>query len=302
VTEFNDIFTDLSKPGAYSTKCIKYMKGNTNDLVKQLRKNETYSLHKSVRKKYKRRKIVVHYPGQILQMDLVDMIKFSRQNSHYKYIINCIDLFSKKLWSKPIKFKTGKAVTDAIKSMFAEMEYPPQTIIFDEGKEFLNKQIDRLFESYNIHSYSILTSKKAGAVERVNRTIKSIMWRYFTEKKTKRWVDVLPDIVNNYNSTFHRSIKMSPNSVTWSNRKIVYKRLYPDIKVRIKCKLKVDDNVRIALKKDIFEKGYTQSWSKDIYRVQKVFQRNRVCWYQLVDEHGKKYPKYKYYQQLNLVS
>ncbi len=90
VTEFNDIFTDLSKPGAYSTKCIKYMKGNTNDLVKQLRKNETYSLHKSVRKNYKRRQIVVHYPGQILQMDLVDMIKFSHQNSHYKYIINCI--------------------------------------------------------------------------------------------------------------------------------------------------------------------------------------------------------------------
>ena len=230
------------------------------------------------------------------------MIKFSRQNSHYKYIINCIDLFSKKLWSKPIKLKTGHEVTKAIKSMLADMEYPPQTIIFDEGKEFVNKQIDKLFATYNIHSYSILTAKKAGGVERVNRTIKSIMWRYFTEKKTKRWVDVLPDIVKNYNSTFHRSIKMSPNDVTWSNRKIVYKRLYPDIKVRIKCRLKVGDRVRIALKKDIFEKGYTQSWSQDIYSIQKVFQRNRVCWYQLVDKNGKKYPKNKYYQQLNLVA
>ena len=110
------------------------MHGKTKDLVTQLRKNKTYSLHKSVRKKFKRRKIVVKYPGQILQMDLVDMIKYSRQNSHYKYIINCIDLFSKKLWSKPIKHKTGREVTNAIKSMFAEMEYPPQTIIFDEGK------------------------------------------------------------------------------------------------------------------------------------------------------------------------
>ena len=105
-------------------------------------------------------------------MDLVDMIKYSSQNSHYKYIINCVDLFSKKLWSKPIKHKTGKEVTNAIKSMFEEMEYPPQTIIFDEGKEFLNKDVNGLFSKYNIHSYSILTSKKAGAVERVNRTIK----------------------------------------------------------------------------------------------------------------------------------
>ena len=80
------------------------------------------------------------------------------------------------------------------------------------------------------------------------------MWRYFTDKKTKRWVDVLPQMTKNYNSTFHRSIKMSPNSVTWDNRKTVYKQLYPDINVRIKCKLKVGDTVRIALKKDIFEK------------------------------------------------
>ena len=277
------------------------MTGKKKDLVKQLRKNETYSLHKTVRKKFKRRKIVVEYPGQILQMDLVDMIKFSRQNSHYKYIINCIDLFSKKLWSKPIKLKTGKEVTNAIKSMFTEMEYPPQTIIFDEGKEFLNKDVGKLFAKYNIHSYSILTAKKAGAVERVNRTIKSIMWRYFTENKTKRWVPVLPEIIKNYNSTFHRSINMSPNSVTWANRKTVYKTLYPDINVRTKCKLKVGDTVRIVLKKDIFEKGYTQSWSKEIYTIDKVFQRNKVCWYRLVDRDGNKYPKYKYYQQLNLV-
>jgi hypothetical protein len=278
------------------------MNGNKKDLVKQLGKNETYSLHKTVRKNFKRRKIVVAYPGQILQMDLVDMIKYSHQNSHYKYIINCIDLFSKKLWSKPLKLKTGKEVTNAIKSMFAEMEYPPQTIIFDEGKEFLNKDVGRLFAKYNIHSYSILTAKKAGAVERVNRTIKTIMWRYFTEKKSKRWVDVLPEIINNYNSTFHRSIKMPPNSVTFKNRKQVYKALYPDINVRIKCKLRVGDTVRIALKKDIFEKGYTQSWSKEIYTIDKVFQRNKVCWYRLVDHDGKRYSKYKYYQQLNLVA
>ncbi len=278
------------------------MHGKEQDLLKELRKNKTYSLHKSVRKKFKRRKIIVKYPGQILQMDLVDMIKYSGQNSHYKYIINCIDLFSKKLWSKPIKHKTGREVTNAIKSMFSEMEYPPQTIVFDEGKEFLNKDVNRLFAKFNIHSYSILTSKKAGAVERVNRTIKSIMWRYFTDKKTKRWVDVLPKIVKNYNSTFHQSIKMSPNSVTWDNRKTVYKSLYPDIKVIINCKLKVGDRVRIALNKDIFEKGYTQSWSKEIYTIDKVFQRNKVCWYRLIAPDGTKYSKYKYYQQLNLVS
>ena len=95
---------------------------------------------------------------------------------------------------------------------------------------------------------------------------------------------------------------MTPNEVTWDNRKEVFKRMFPDSDARIKCRLKEKDRVRIALNKDLFEKGYTKNWSDEIYIITKVFQRNKVCWYKLEDSTVKPYPKYKYYYQLNLVA
>jgi hypothetical protein len=81
----------------------------------------------------------------------------------------------------------------------------------------------------------------------------------------------LDDIVSNYNDTYHRTIKMSPAQVTWKNRNKVFKIMFPNKSVRINCRLKIGDEVRIALNKNIFEKWFTQNWSKDIFTIFKVF-------------------------------
>ena len=78
--------------------------------------------------------------------------------------------------------------------------------------------------------------------------------------------------------------------------------MYPNIHDRIDCKLQEKDKVRVALKKSIFDKGYTQNWSKEIFTVVKVFQRGGVCWYRIKDQAGNLYPKGKYYFDLNLVA
>mgnify|MGYP000054096583 CR=1 FL=1 len=288
---FDKLYKDLSQPGAYTRKIEKY-----------LNKNTTHSLHKPRRKKFKRRRIIVRYPLQIVEMDLIELRQISGSNSNYNYILLTIDLFSKKIWLRKLKTKTGEETADAIKSIIVDMDTPPQTVIFDEGLEFYNKYVDLLFAQYNIHSYSIRTSTKAGAAERANRTIKSIIWKYFTEHKTKRYVDALENIQENYNNTYHRVIKMTPNQVTWENRKKVFKDMYPEIHDRIKCKLKEGNKVRVALYKDIFKKGYTQNWSTEIYTVYRVFQRAGVCWYKIKDQSGNIYPKAKYYYDLNLVA
>jgi len=281
----------LAQPGSYTTKIKRYLNAN-----------KTYSLHKQRRRKFKRRKIITYYPGQIIQMDLIDVRNISRFNYGWSYILNVIDCFSKYIWMRKLRTKNGVEVSEAIKSTFQDMDWPPQTVIFDEGLEFKNKHVDRLFMQYNIHSYSILTSTKAGAAERANRTIKTMMYKYFTANNTHKWIDVLSKIAENYNSTYHRVIGMAPKEVTWSNRKIVFKRSFPNINDTIKCKLKRGDRVRIALNKDIFEKGYTKNWSEEIYVISGVRQKSGVCWYKLVDTTGKLYPKSKYYYQLNLVS
>ena len=288
---FDQVYHDLAQPGSFTRKIEKY-----------LRANQTHSLHKPRRKKFKRRRIIVYYPSQIVEMDLIEMRQISGNNRNYKYILLAIDLFSKKIWLRKMKTKSGPETADAIKSILVSMEYPPQTVIFDEGLEFYNRYVDMLFSQYSIHYYSIKSSTKAGAAERANRTIKSMIWKFFTEFKTKTWVNKLNEFESTYNNTYHRIIKRSPNEVTWADRKKIFKLMYPNIDDRIDCKLQVNDKVRVALKKSIFEKGYTQNWTKEIFTVVKVRQRSGVCWYRIKDQAGNLLPKGKYYYELNLVA
>lgn len=139
-------------------------------------------------------------------------------------------------------------------------------------------------------------------MERVNRTIKSRIQKYFHQNNTKKWIDIYEDVVSNYNNTPHSATGVAPNQVTEINRDEVYKRLYPDILLRTVCKLKVGDKVRKILEKDIFEKGYTKNWSEEIYTISKVKQSNGVCYYYLTDLDNKSLPGIFYYFQLNLVS
>jgi len=287
---FDTIYSDLRQPGAFSRKIIRF-----------LQQNKTHSLHKSVRKKFKRRKIITHYPGQIVQMDLIDLQKFGGANSGYSWILVALDCFSKKLWLRALKKKEARETADAIRSIFHDMNYPVQTVIFDEGKEFVNKDVNMLFAQFNIHSYHIYTKIKAGAVERVNKTIKHIIWKLFTETGRNRWIDNLEDIQSNYNDTYHNTIKMRPNDVTWHNRRKVFKNSFPDIHDKTNCRLKKGDEVRVALNKETFDKSYKVNWSEDIFTIVRVFQRSGVCWYRLKDQNGTIYPKGKYFYQLNKV-
>ena len=167
-------------------------------------------------------------------MDLIDMKNVENHNRGWNYILNVIDLFSKKIWLRKLKTKSGKEVASAIKSVFAAMDDPPQSVIFDEGLEFYNKYVDMLFLQYNIHYYSIRTIKKASTAERAIKTVKSIIFQYFTEHHTEKWIDILENIQNDYNNSYHNSIKMTPNEVTWENRKEVFNRLFPKFDSRIK--------------------------------------------------------------------
>ena len=287
---FDQLYSDLTQPGAYTNKILKY-----------LRRNKAHSLFKRRRQKFPRRKIITRYPGNIVQSDLIDMQKFSGRNSGYHFILVVIDCFSKKLWARPLKTKRGQETAQALRSILESMKFSVQTMIFDEGLEYVNQYVSNLLNEFNIHSYHIKSRLKASTAERVNRTIKQALWKIFHETKKTRWIDVLDDVVDNYNKTYHTTIKMSPDEVTWENRKQVFKNSFPKIKDRITCRLKKGDRVRVQLNKDIFEKGFTQNWSDEIFEIVAAFQKNGLCWYRIKDEQGNIYPKFKYFYELNKV-
>jgi hypothetical protein len=122
---------------------------------------------------------------------------------------------------------------------------------------------------------------KASIVERFNRTLKTKMWKYFTQVGNRKWIDIVDDLVYNYNNSFHRSIKMTPTEASnKKNESIVHKNLYgneTDVK-SIKPKFKVGDRVRISKYKKVFDKGYLPNWTTELFTVSKVLNTTPITY------------------------
>ena len=110
---------------------------------------------------------------------------------------------------------------------------------------------------------------KAAMVERFNRTMKTRMYKYFTSNNTKRYVDVLPELISGYNNTVHSSINMAPANVLRPIDVIkIRQRLYGSTVVK-NYKYRVGDHVRISKARRQFKKGYLPNWTEEVFIITK---------------------------------
>ena len=246
---------------------------------------------------------MARYKDEQWQADLIEYRDLQYQNRGNKYILLVIDVFSKVIYAEAIKQKTGDLTAEAMDRILQNAQ-PPVMLVTDGGKEFFNSHFDKVMISHNIHHFRqpTRTKWKTAVAERANRTIKTRINRWMQQTKKKNWVSIYKQIVENYNKTPHSAHKLAPLDVTNENRKLVYKRLYPLSRITVECRLKVGDKVRRLREKEKYEKGYTQTWSDEIYTISAVRQRNAVCWYKLEDSTGKELTGIYYYYTLNLVA
>ena len=100
----------------------------------------------------------------------------------------------------------------------------------DKGTEFLNPTFQFMLRRHGIKFYTSENEDiKAAVVKQFNKTLKGKMYRYFTARHTRRYVDVLPNLMHSYTRTYHRCIGMTPMDVTPYNEDVVRGRLYPVI-------------------------------------------------------------------------
>ena len=119
--------------------------------------------------------------------------------------------------------------------------------------------------------YSTHNEEKFVIAERFIRTLKNKIFKHMTAISKNVYFDVLDDIVNKYNNTVHRTIKMKPIDVTDDS----YAEYNEDFNKK-DPKFKVGDHVRISKYKNIFSKGYTQNWSEEVFVFSKI--KNAVSW------------------------
>ena len=125
--------------------------------------------------------------------------------------------------------------------------------------------------------YSTYNEGKSVLAERFIRTLKNKILKHMTAISKSVYVDVLDDIVDKYNNTIYRTIKMKPFDVTGD----FYAECNEDLNKK-DPKFKVGDHVKISKYKSIFPKGYTPNWSEEGFVISKV--KNTVPWTYVVND------------------
>ena len=224
-------------------------------------------LHKPIIKKFKKRKVYSQFKDNIWGVDLADMQSLCRKNKGIKYLLCVIDLYSKYAFVIPLKDKKGISILNAFNKIVKQSNRKPNKIWVDQGSEFYNNNFKKWLSDNNIIMYSTYNECKSVVAERFIRTLKNKLYKHMTAIGKNVYYDVLDDVVNKYNNTKHSTIKMKPIDVRDNNNN---KRVYIDEHNEKRSRFKVGDRVRISKFKNIFAKGYTPNWSKEIFIVDKI--------------------------------
>ncbi len=286
INKYASVYYDPSNPGSFGgvDKFWREVGGSKEDATEWLKTQATYTLHRPARKRYKRNRIQVAGLDDQWEADLVDVQGIAKFNNNIKYLLTVIDSLSKFAFVIPLKDKTGQSIVKAFTKIFKTRQ--PRKLRTDKGKEFLNRPFQDFLKKRGIIFFTSNNVTKAAIIERYNRTLQEKMYRYFTASNTQRYIDVLESIVESYNSSIHSTTKYAPRDVDVMNAENVWRKMYKYVQVKKKKPtFKVGDLVRISKAKKTFEKGYKPNWTREVFKVTRVYKK-RIPAYKLYDLMG----------------
>jgi transposase InsO family protein len=313
------IYTDPSDPGSFggvdrlwkSVKRQKKKKVSVKyaDVTKFLKGQETYTLHKQIRRKFTRNPTIVKGIDAQWQADLADVSQLSAKNDGHNFLLTVVDCFSKFAWVVPVKQKSSVEMLASFQKLFANSNPRiPKRLQTDKGKEFLNASVQQYLKKMGVEHFVTNNETKAAMVERFNRTLKSRMYAYFTENNTTKYIDILEAIVKSYNESEHRTIGMRPCDVKEKDEERLWQKMYGAIAsivvpshsssrsssssrvyrqgVNINNAPKTGSCVRISKAKTTFDKGYLPNWTRELFKVKQVKKCAPKRLYKLTDYNG----------------
>ena len=164
-------------------------------------------LHKQIIRKFKKRKVYSSFNDNVWGIDLSDMQSLSKYNKGIKYLLCTIDLFSKHAWVISLKNKKRTSIVNGFQKIISKGR-KSNKIWTDQGSEFYNNSFKDFLKMNNIEMYSNFNEGKSVVAERFIRTLKNKIFKHMTAISSNIYFNKLDDIVNKYNNTVHRTIKM----------------------------------------------------------------------------------------------
>ena len=171
-----------------------------------------------------------------------------------------------------MKNKKDAKITNAFQTILDSSKRKPNKIWVDQGSEFYNNVFKKWLKDNDISMYSTYNERKSVVAERFIRTLKYKIYKHMTAISKKIYFDALNDIVDEYNNTYHKTMKTKPIDVKSDSF-----AEYNEKSNEKDPKFKVGNHVRISKYKNIFAKGYTPNWSEEIFIIKKKYCALDVC-------------------------
>mgnify|MGYP001595898211 CR=1 FL=1 len=270
----------------------RYVGISRADVEKFVKNNETNQLHLPRVKAVVNKPIISRSIGNRIHCDLIDMSKYAGLNNGVNWLLTVIDAFSKFVWVVPLKNKEAITVADAMSDIIATMDKVPNVCQTDNGSEFVSAEWKYLMGRYEIiHVRAKPYHARAnGAIERFNRTIKTLIARYMTHYNTQHYIGVLADLVLNYNNSSHSTTNHTPDYAYYRSSKQEQKQILekqinratkwvseanqlklPTIHKGDVVRLSAEVNKEVR-KNTLNRKGYDRHWSDELYRISRISQ------------------------------
>ncbi len=207
------------------------------------------------------------YPREQYQADLLDMKTYTKFNKNYRYLLNVVDVNSRFAYAVPLKSKTEEEIIPAFEKVF-EVMGKCENLNTDLESAIVGNRFQAMLKKRGIKHYQhdpVDEKRNMSIIERFNRTIRDVLVKYFYSRDTKNWVDILPDLLSNYNSTVHSTTKQPPDKIWTKEAKNEQKINVPALVI------KVGDTVRILKRYANFtKKSDVKKFTKNEYTVMKI--------------------------------
>ena len=252
--------------------------------------------------KFRSDRIVPLYKDETWSADLTDKSSLKKYNNNYKSVLTVIDIFTKNAWGIPLKNKSGLSITNGF--IIVLSEHPqggfesrkPDKLWEDRGSDLYNKTFKSLIKEYETKLYSTYSYLRAVFIERFNRTILHIINKPMFVNGVGNWVNILNNAVITYDNNSHSTINVTPVDASNNPDKVKY---YVK-STEATPKFKVFGYVGNADKRNVFSRGYTSNWNKELFKVNKIL-KTQPPTFKIEDMNGE-IIEGKYYEQELLKS
>ena len=256
-SSLDKLYTQAKLAGLNITKKeVKNYRDNQglNQVLKPIRKQKEYSSHYAFQ------------PRHIYEMDI---IVYDRYTYHkYSYMLVVIDVYSRFAQVRPMTNRRIETIIKNYQSILTVMKAPQ---ILQSDNEFNKKLFIEELDKSSTKTYFTDPDEihKNPIVERFNKTVSQNIQKVRISLKRYDWYEYVYDVVDNYNTTKHSTVKGKPLEIfkELDMNKQVYKY--------VENPFIVGDKVRIARKKKIFDKADVLTYSVKIYIVEAI-KKNKI--------------------------